>query len=258
MTDTLAGYWKRYKALSPWFVMACYVATLVVWGVLFLSPQSDRLLIAAVVIPLGVIADHLLHRSHAGRPNFESSLITSGIVALLLPPGISLLQAAAAVLLAVGSKHIIRFKGKHLFNPAAFGVAVTAIVFGYALGWWPDSYVWIAVALGLLNVWRVKKFPQVLSFAAVYIVLLLVLSSLPLGSFSFDGLGQQTLPLALPWFFMLFMLPEPVTSRQPRDEQLVFGALAAAVGVAATYVGVLADAAMLWGLLAANAFARLR
>lgn len=257
MAGTLATYWKEYKALSPWFAMACYMATLALWGALFLDSSAERFSLLSVVVPIGMVLDYFLHRAQTGRPNIESSLITSAIVAVLLPPDVSLFVAAAAIVLAIGSKHFLLYEKRHILNPAAFGVAVTAAVFGFGLGWWPDSFVWLTVAFGLLNVWRVRKFPQVISFTAVYLVLTALFATFPAGSLLFDGLGQQTLPVALPWFFMFFMLPEPVTSLQPRTKQIIFGAVVAAVGFAVTYVPTLDAVAILWGLLAGNLYARL-
>lgn len=265
MAGTLATYWKQYKAISPWVAMAAYMVTLVAWGALFLPPQTDRALLAAVVIPLGVALDYVLHRLQTGRPNWQSALITSSIVTVLLPPGVNLGVAALAVTLAIGSKHFLLVgtgaasgAKRHVFNPAGFGVAVTAALFGYALGWWPDSYVWLAVAFGLLNVWRVRKFPQVISYAVVYLVLATLVAGFPTGSLTYSGLAHQSLPVALPYFFILFMLPEPMTSLQPRWSQIQFGALAALAAFGVSYVPVLGGAAVIWGLLAANVFARLR
>ncbi len=258
---TLAQYWKRYKAISPWTAMAAYMATFVAWGILFLPPQGERALIAAVVIPVGMLLDYVLHKLQTGRPNWQSALITSSIVTVLMPPGVNLGVAVLAVALAIGSKHFLllgRDHKRHVFNPAGFGVAVTAALFGYSLGWWPDSYIWLAVFFGLLNVWRVRKFPQIVSYAVVYLVLVSLAVGFPAGGFSYSGLAGQSLPVALPYFFILFMLPEPMTSLQPRWSQIQFGALAALVGFGASYVPVIGGAAVIWGLLAANVFARLR
>lgn len=260
MANTLTAYWKKYKAISPWTAMVAYMATFVVWGVLFLPPQDDRALIAAAVIPAGMLLDYLLHKLQTGRPNWKSALITSSIVTVLMPPDVDLGIAVLAVTLAIASKHflLVGKAKKHVFNPAGFGVAVTAALFGYSLGWWPDSYLWLAIALGLLNVWRVRKFTQIVSYAVVYLVLVTLTAGFPSGSLVFSDLGIQTLPVALPYFFMLFMLPEPVTSLQPRWGQIQFGALAALVAFGVSYLPIVGGAAVIWGLLAANVYARLR
>ena len=245
MPNALARYWKKYKAISPWTAMAAYMATFVAWGILFLPPAGPRALLAAVVIPAGLLLDYALHRLQTGRPNWRSALITSAIVTVLMPPDVNLGVALLAVALAIGSKHFLLVGAKsakrHVFNPAGFGVAVTAALFGYSLGWWPDSFLWLALAFGLLNVWRVRKFTQVLAYTVVYLALITLTAGFPFGW--------------LPYFFMLFMLPEPVTSLQHRWGQIQFGALAAAVAFGVSYLPVLSGAAVIWGLLAANVFA---
>jgi enediyne biosynthesis protein E5 len=256
--QTASTYWKKYKAISPWTAMSAYMATLVLWGILFLEPQFDRLVVAALVIPTGMVLDDLLHRWQTGRPNWQSALITSSIITVLLPPDVDLLAAFLAVFVAIGSKHFLLMKKRHIFNPAAAGVAVSALVFGFSLGWWPDSYLWLTLVFGLLNVWRVKKYPQVLAFLAGYVVLAVLFVGWPLGDFSFTNLGSQSLPLALPFFFALFMLPEPQTSIQPRTHQMIFGLIAVLVAFVASYVPVVQEVALLWGLLSANVYARLR
>ena len=265
MPNALARYWKKYKAISPWTAMAVYLATFVAWGILFLPAAGNRALLAAVVIPTGLLLDYALHRLQTGRPNWRSALITSAIVVVLMPPDVNPGVALLAVALAIGSKHFLLVSAggasgvrKHVFNPAGFGVAVTAGLFGYSLGWWPDSFLWLALAFGLLNVWRVRKFTQVLAYTVVYLVLITSTAGFPTGSLAFSDLGSQSLPLALPYFFILFMLPEPVTSLQHRWGQIQFGALAAAVAFGVSYLPVLGGAAVIWGLLAANVFARLR
>lgn len=236
--------------------MAWYMAALLVWGLLFLPPADDRLAIAAAVIPTGILLDYLLHRWQTGRPNLQSSLITATIVTLLMPSDVSLGIAVLAVVTAVGSKHFLLWRKKHIFNPAAFGVTVTAVVFGYALGWWPDSYTdyngyfLLAVVLGISNLWRVRKFWQAASFAAGYLVLVY-----GLGAQQVPDLTYQTLPVLLPWFFLFFMLPEPVTSLQPRRQQITFGFITAVVAFGLSYVGTVSAVSLLLGLLVANAYA---
>ena len=239
--------------------MAAYMSTFVLWGIAFLPDSGDRTLIALSVIPLGVALDYVLHKVQTGRSNWESALITSCIVTVLMPAGVEWYVPPLAVAAAVGSKHFLLWDKRHVFNPASVGVAVTALLFGYSLGWWPDSFLWLTVGFGVLNVWRAGRVTASVAFLAAYAGLFAIANGgLPTGGLEANGPGVQSLPLILPFFFALFMVSEPVTSLEPRGQQVEFGVLAAAVGFALTYVSVLAPAALLWGLLAANVYARLR
>lgn len=256
-------YWKKYEAISAWTAMAAYMSTFVLWGIAFLPDSGERALIALSVIPLGVLLDYVLHRWQTGRPNWESELITSCIVTVLMPTGIEWYVPPLAVAVAIGSKHFLllgnRGNKRHIFNPASTGVALTALLFGYSLGWWPDSFLWLTIAFGLLNAWRAKRVTASVTFLAVYAALLaLTLGSLPLGGFQLGGPGVQSVPLILPYFFAFFMVVEPVTSLGPRRQQVEFGTLVALTTFALSYVPAVAPAAPLWGLLVANVYARLR
>ena len=237
--------------------MACYIPFFLLWGVVFLEDRSVLLTNALAGLAFGQVLDYALHRAHGGKPNWQSALITSGIVVLLLPFA-ELWQVLLTLILALGSKHLVRFKGGHIFNPASFGLAIGTLLFGYSLGWLPDSFVWVTVALGLANVWRVRKFTQVLSFLAAYLVLITIEAGVvPTTDLAWTSPGFQSLALALPWFFAFFMVPEPVTSLQPRRRQIEFGVLVAAAAFLATQFDLTDDAALLWGLLSANLYARI-
>ncbi len=260
-TSLISNLWTRYKRINAWTAMASYVATLVLFGLAFLPPFGERLQITLLVVAAGLAADYGLHKlQETGRSGFpRSGLITSLIVTLLMPPEVPLLQALLAVLLAIGSKHFLLKGRRHIFNPASFGVAVTAALFGFGLGWWPDNYtafngyLILAVGLGLVNVYRVRKYPQLLAFAAVYFLLVFIGTD-----FKLPALSVQSLASAWPWFFTFYMLPEPLTSPGQKQQQLIFGALAALVTAGALQVELLSRAAPLWGLLAANAYAAVK
>src|SRR5665213_1346873 len=62
--------------------------------------------------------------------NPESSLITALIMALIITPnptGFGILFLLAASGLAIASKYLLSIREKHIFNPAAIAVALTAL-----------------------------------------------------------------------------------------------------------------------------------
>ena len=84
----------------------------------------------------------------AGLPRFDpmSALITSLSLTLLLRTDVVLLAAMAAVV-AVGSKFVIRVRGKHVFNPA--NVALVSMMLA-SDGVWISSGQWGSAAIGAL------------------------------------------------------------------------------------------------------------
>jgi enediyne biosynthesis protein E5 len=237
---------QQLNRINPWRAMLVYMMILALYGVYALGDALGALRILAVAVPVGVGLDYYLHKIGGSSPKFgafpQSGLISSLIVSVLMPIGVNPLVVVAAVAAAVGSKHYIRFAGAHLFNPAAFGVTVTALLFRHPLGWWPDSYFWLVILLGAVNVWRVRKQWQVLGFLVIYAVLLTVVVGV-----NITGLGS------IPLFFALFMLPEPVTSKPGKKRELIFGVIVAVTAIICTVIPLLAPVALTLGLLAGNA-----
>lgn len=225
--------------------MLIYMSSLALFGLYALGNPTKVLTVLLVALPFGVSLDYILHKLGGSKPKFgalpQSGLITSLIVSVLMPLDINPFITVLAVSLAIGSKHYLRFGGEHIFNPAAFGVTFTALLFKHPLGWWPDAYIWLVILLGILNVWRVKKYWQVLGFAVIYSGLLVMLFGAKLTGIE-----------SLPWFFILFMLPEPVTSLQGRNKSLAFGAITALFVIFFTSIRALGPVALTLGLLSAN------
>lgn len=237
---------QRYLRLSSWQAMVFYMAVLVGYGLYALSEPLQQLKIILIIVIVGMVFDYLLHRwQKTGRNRFPlSGLISSLILVILLPTSISVLEAIVAILIAIASKHFLLFRKRHIFNPAAFGAAASVILFGLPLGWRADSYVWLVILLGLGNIYRVRKYWQVSSFLMVYLILLHTLGGLSrINIFTF---------YAIPWFFILFMLPEPVTSLYGKRNEIIFGSVVAGMTFVFTYFPFFSEGALLWGLLTGN------
>lgn len=76
--------------------------------------------------------------------NAESSVITALILALIITPEtpyVSFFFLLWAALVAMASKYILAIRGKHVFNPAAFGVAATALFLNQSATWW-SAAIW--------------------------------------------------------------------------------------------------------------------
>jgi len=103
----------------------------------------------------------LLARVVKTKPNFESPLISALILSLIAGP-LSLpgewyvlaLMAGAAMV----SKYVLVRNKSHVFNPAAFGVVVSALVLGYPASWWVGSKAMLPfVVVGGLLMRTVRK-----------------------------------------------------------------------------------------------------
>jgi len=161
----------------------------------------------------------------------RSPLISALSLTILLRTGsISLSIAAAA--LAIGSKYLIRFQGKHLFNPANFGLVVVSLLFSGAWispGQWGTAPIFAILLLGLGGVvtGKAKRWDVSLAFLGFY-ASLVVGRALWLGD-----------PLTIPahqlqngalLIFTFFMISDPKTTPNARFGRVLYAALVATIG----------------------------
>ena len=162
------------------------------------------------------------------RPlDWRSPLITGLSLSLLLRSHDPAVWAAAG-LLGVGSKFLLRIGAKHVFNPACFAI-VTLVLCGQAWvspGQW-GALAWSAVLLGgggALVLGQARRIDTAVAFLLVYCGLLL-LRCLRLGD-----------PLTIPWhqaqsgallIFSLFMITDPRTTPDHRWARVAFAAAVA-------------------------------
>jgi Na+-transporting NADH:ubiquinone oxidoreductase subunit NqrB len=105
------------------------------------------------------------------RLDLRSPLITGLSLALLLRGDALWVQALAGIL-AIGSKFIIRIRGKHLFNPAAFAI-LAMLLSGHAWvspGQWGHSAMLIGaiVSLGILVLQRAARLDVAAAFVLAF------------------------------------------------------------------------------------------
>ncbi|MFC5529064.1 RnfABCDGE type electron transport complex subunit D [Cohnella yongneupensis] len=175
----------------------------------------------------------------------DGAAVTGLIIASILSLTTSPWMVAAVSVISILSKHLMTHKKKPMFNPAAFGLLVSIVLFKTQQSWWGafgDLSAWYLVLLligGYLVVNRINKFPQVFTFLGTYFILLFVLGNgmVHIGTTYLDAAGLSD-ALRPPFvnaavFFALFMLTDPPTSPNKVGDQVVFGFLSAVVGVLA-------------------------
>ncbi len=168
--------------------------------------------------------------------NLESAYITALILALIITPIQSfndLWFLAWAAILAMASKYVLTARGKHLFNPAAFAVALTYFTLNQSASWWiGDAYMLPFVLVGgLLIARRLRRFDLVLSFFAVALA-----ASAASGGSPILALQRTVLysPLA---FFGFVFVTEPLTTPPTRRLRVIYGALVGFLFAPLVHVG---------------------
>lgn len=205
-------------------------------------------------------ANGIFAKAFDAHPNVESAYITALILALIITPvmptdagGVVFLLWAA--IWAMACKYILAINKKHLFNPAAFAVALTSLTMNQSASWWIGGNLpMLAFVLvgGLLVTRKIRRFDLALAFFATAAVTIVFTSSV------FDPLSTlQKVALHTPIFFFAFiMLTEPLTTPPTRPLRVVYGALVGVLFAPAIHVGSLYSTPEL-ALLAGNVFSYL-
>ena len=160
--------------------------------------------------------------------NYESALITGGIIYFLFLPTIfvlELLVIALATALAVASKYILAWRKQHIVNPAAFGAFTVALLgFDPALWWVGSPLLFIPMLIvGVLVVMKVRKWTPVLSFVVVGFLVY----SVEAVQFGLNPITEAP-AYFLSWptlFLATIMLTEPFTMPPTKRLQCVYGGL---------------------------------
>ena len=147
----------------------------------------------------------------------QSAAITGAIIGILMAPGGDLLPAWTATLLAIASKRWIHFPKtkKHIFNPAALGLALSILLFGNRINWWGNTMPILILCAGGFILFRLHRLALPFSYIIVRVITVALIGGVPLHT-----------ALLLPNLcFAFIMLVEPKTSPGKRTEQWIFGGL---------------------------------
>ena len=154
----------------------------------------------------------------------ETAIISGLFIGTILGEGELWYIVVIASAIAMLSKHIIRFKGKNIFNPASFGLVAVSIIFSVSHGWWASSNIYATILFGLFIAYWFQRFHLVLGFwvpfALLSVFLTLFVTKQPL-----DVVGPFLNNTAL--FFSFLMLTEPKTSPIQPKGRVMFGVLVA-------------------------------
>jgi enediyne biosynthesis protein E5 len=211
--------WLQIAFLSSFLAVGVWLGVVPAW-------QPPLCLAAA-------IAAQELGRRLTGGPisTQRSAIITALGLSLLLRTDLFWLAPLAA-LLAVGSKFLLRFRGKHLFNPANFGLVAcmlaTPHVWCSPSQWGENALlrIWF-VALGLAVVNRAFRTDTSLAFLGAW-TLLKAARVLYLGQTS--GVFLHQLEVGSLIVFAFFMISDPKTTPDHRVGRVIFAVLVAALG----------------------------
>jgi Na+-translocating ferredoxin:NAD+ oxidoreductase RnfD subunit len=218
---------NRY--LPPILITAILLAGQLSFGLLESFSRTILAIVAALLTE--VVLSRLITGKYA---NLASAYITGISVGILLrAPDYWPYALCSAI--AITSKYVVRWKGRHIWNPSNLAIVALLIlapdyISTLSVQWgnslWPMMIVWV---LGALIVWRVKR----LHITAVYVVSFIALS-LVRSAFTGHPFLAEVAPITGPMYqlFIFFMITDPKTTVKTRWGQCLVAFLVAAVEMA--------------------------
>lgn len=238
--DSFLGKITMYRLVLYYLIFLLAVAIgFSAFGVLPYSPFS--LLWSAFFITSACwVVNIILARIFNAPTNVESVFITALILVLIISPNTSAENFkfyVFASMIAVVSKYVLTIGKKHIFNPAAIAVVVTALATGQSASWWVGTTAMMPFVFigGLLVVRKIVRFDFVITF------ILVALSGI-IGSHFANPAGLlsviEKVTVSSPLFFFAFvMLTEPLTTPPTSLLRVCYGALVGFLFVPTLHIG---------------------
>jgi ferredoxin-NADP reductase len=217
------------------YYLMILLAIAAIFGAFGILPYNPIAIVFSTLFLLIVAwaANGILAHIMNAHPNTESVYITALILALIITPGmpnnvVAVEFLAWAAVLAMASKYVFAIDKKHIFNPAAFAVAVTALAFGQTASWWIGGnlpMMAFVVIGGLLILRKIQRFDLALTF------FVFALASDVITHIGYDPIStiQKALVHTPLFFFASIMITEPLTTPPTRKWRMIYGAIVGAL-----------------------------
>jgi Na+-translocating ferredoxin:NAD+ oxidoreductase RnfD subunit len=237
------GLWARLGRMDPRYPVSFLITLILVLGEARYGILGgyDRL---ATALGVCVVTELALSRWLGGErlANVASAYITGISLALLIKPRADLLWPfALGGFLAIASKYVLQYRGRHLWNPSNFAISLLILVAPASVAilsrqWGNDlatnAVIW---CFGLLILSRARMLHVTLVYVACFVALAALRSRIVGGP-----LLAELAPLTGPMYqlFIFFMITDPKTTVSTRRGRMI---VAAAVAVAETAIRLAGD-----------------
>jgi ferredoxin-NADP reductase len=224
--------------LTSYRLVLYFLYTLLAWSIAgslvnkidFLWYQILLSLLVLTFVCLGV--NYICSKFLNIAKNNESDYITAAILTLILTPAHSLsgyLLLAFAGAIAMLSKYILVYRKWHIFNPAAFGATVSALVLNHYASWWVGTgfITPLIVIGGLLVLRKTKRFTMVFTFIVIAIAAIAAEAYLNQSSPHLAHVIRLSFVSTPLLFLATVMLTEPLTSPRHKSNYIPYAALVA-------------------------------
>lgn len=192
------------------------------------------------LLAVSLLVNNVFARVFAAHTNVESVYISALILALIIKPAGNLHELIFlgwAATLTSATKYILAIGKKHIFNPVAISVFLTAFVLGDSATWWVGTLPMLPAVLfgGMLLVKKIQRTDLFFSFLASAFVVILTFSV-------FNGTNNLSIfrkifvdsPII---FFACVMLTEPLTTPPTARLRIWYGILVGALFAPQLHIG---------------------
>jgi enediyne biosynthesis protein E5 len=233
--------WARLGRMDPRYPVSFLITLILVLGEARYGILGgyNRLVIAlGVCVATELVLSRWLHGSVA---NVASAYITGISLALLIKPRADLLWPfALGGFLAIASKYVLRYRGRHLWNPSNFAISVLLLVAPASVAilsrqWGNDlatnAVIW---CFGLLIVSRVRMLHVTLTYVACFVALAALRHWIVGGP-----LLAEIAPITGPMYqlFIFFMITDPKTTVSTVRGRIIVAATVAVAEAAIRLAG---------------------
>lgn len=196
-----------------------------------------------IILLISWITNIIFSYVYSAPTNAESVYITALILFFLITPAQGgvysqfLPFAFWASVWAMASKYIFTIGRKHIFNPAAFAIALTALTINQSASWWIGTSVMLPFVIlgGFLIIRKLRRTDLLLSFIISAFVTMSVLAILKNSDVTNTLL--KTMANSAFFFFAFIMLTEPLTSPTTKWLRIGFGILVGFLFAPALHIG---------------------
>lgn len=206
-----------------------YLAIFLIYGIQFLN-WDFKLEKLFVILGSTLLTQFVWIKVVNGSMNSLKSGLITGLGLCLLLNSSSLLTLSLAGVLAISAKYALRFKGKHLFNPANFGIIISILVFQDAWispGQWGSNaiFLFVLAVLGGIVLRKVGRLETSLVFLGALFLLEYSRTVLYQGwemEVLFHKFSSGTLLL-----FTFFMITDPMTIPNSKKGRIIWSLILA-------------------------------
>ncbi len=221
--------WKTWLSLDNRYVPPVFITLILLAGQLsygILESYERTLLAIATAIAIELI----LGRIFMGKWLNVASAYITGISVGILVRSPAFWPYAVGAALAITSKYVLRFRGRHLWNPSNFGISMMlfllpATVAMLSIQWGNDLWSMVVIwVLGSVIIWRLRRF----HISATYVISFLVLAVIRSWLIHEPWLSEVS-PITGPEYqlFIFFMITDPKTTVRSKRGQCIVAFLVA-------------------------------